>query len=463
MMTRVPLTVRLTIFYLLASTVLLLGMAAFISSAITRHFTELDRETLNDKIRLIQGIANNATSPENLHDRLRDALQNHPGLYVLVDQDDSQLLYKTAGFKFPSSLLQQSLGERANGIMDWSTEHSKYQGIVTKLQVPALSNRNIRIIAAIDTAHHAHFVSGLQRSLWFYVLVGDGISGLLGWWAARAGLTPLRRMKEKVQLVTAHRLDQRLDADAIPIEFADLAKSLNEMLHRLQKDFERLSDFSSDLAHELRTPLNNLLTQNEVVLSRARGLETYRDTLASNGEELQRLSRMVSDMLLLAKAEHGLIRLPNPDHIDLEQEVHALFDFYDALAEENKVRLVLKGQAHITGDKLMLRRAISNLLSNALRHAAPFSDIVVQLEQPIKGDVRISVSNQGDPIPPDILPRLFDRFFRADKARVHLDTDGAGLGLSITQAIANAHGGRVYATSDSGSNIFFIELPASPL
>lgn len=462
MMTRVPLTVRLTSFYMLASTVLLLGMAAFISSAITRHFADLDKETLNDKIRLVQGIAGNATSKENLRDRLRDALQNHPGLYVRIDQDGAQLLYDTADFQFPPDLLGQSLGESENVMMDWSNAHSKYQGIVARLQVPAISTGNTRIIVAIDTAHHAHFVADLRRSLWLYVFVGAGISGLLGWWAARAGLTPLRRMKAKVQLVTAHRLDQRLDVEAIPVEFADLADSLNEMLHRLQNDFERLSDFSSDLAHELRTPLNNLLTQNEVVLSRARGLETYRDTLASNGEELQRLSRMVSDMLLLAKAENGLLKLPNPDQIDLAKEVQALFDFYDALADERKVRLVLKGQAHLTGDKLMLRRAISNLLSNALRHAAPSSDIVVQLEQPIAGAVRISVSNQGHPIPPDILPRLFDRFFRADKARVHLDSDGAGLGLSITQAIAKAHGGRVYATSQGGSNNFFIELPASP-
>ena len=94
-------------------------------------------------------------------------------------------------------------------------------------------------------------------------------------------------------------------------------------------------------------------------------------------------------------------------------------------------------------------------------HVSRLFPLATQLEQPIAGAVRISVSNQGQPIPPDILPRLFDRFFRADKARVHLDSDGAGLGLSITQAIAKAHGGRVYATSHGGSNNFFIELPAS--
>ena len=171
---------------------------------------------------------------------------------------------------------------------------------------------------------------------------------------------------------------------------------------------------------------------------------------------------MVSDMLLLAKAENGLLKLPSPDRIDLAQEVQALFDFYEALAGERTVRLVLRGQGRITGDRLMLRRAISNLLSNALRHAFEGSDIVVELQQQAAGGVRISVANQGEPIAPELLPRLFDRFFRADKARVHLDTDGAGLGLSITQAIAQMHGGRVHASSDAGCNRFSIDLPQAP-
>lgn len=462
MLTRLPLTVRLTGFYLLASTLLLLGMAAFISSAITHHFAELDRETLDDKVRLVQGIAASATSPQNLSDRLRDALRNHPGLHVRIVQEDGQLLHDTAGLQFPARLLRQTPGDPKGGVLEWHDEHSRYQGLVARLQLPELVAGQARIIAAIDTAHHAHFISSLHQSLWLYVLVGAGISGLLGWWATRAGLMPLRRMKAKAQTVTAHKLDQRMDVEAIPVELADLAHSLNDMLQRLQDDFRRLSDFSSDLAHELRTPLNNLLTQTEVVLSRARGLETYRDTLASNGEELQRLSRMVSDMLLLAKAENGLLKLPSPDRIDLAQEVQALFDFYEALAGERKIRLLLWGQGRITGDRLMLRRAISNLLSNALRHAFEDSDIVVELQQQAAGGVRISVANQGEPIAPELLPRLFDRFFRADKARVHLDTEGAGLGLSITQAIAQMHGGRVHASSDAGCNRFSIDLPQAP-
>lgn len=462
-MGRVSLTVRLTGCYLLVSTVLLLGMAGFISSAISSHFAELDRETLNDKIQLVRGIAGKAVLPQDLRERLNDALQNHPGLYVRIEGGDGRLLYDTAAFRFPAALLQQAPTESSSHMLSWSVQHSEYRGTVARLPSSGALQQDGRIFAALDTVHHAHFVADLRQSLWLYVLVGAAVSGLLGWWAARTGLAPLRRMKAKAQLVTARRLDQRMDVDAIPVELADLASTLNEMLQRLQDDFERLSDFSSDLAHELRTPLNNLLTQTEVVLSRSRDLATYRDTLASNGEELQRLSRMVSDMLLLAKAEHGLLSVPNLNEIDLEREVRALFDFYEALAEEHAVRLVLQGAARIRGDSLMLRRAISNLLSNALRHAPKDSDIVVRLGDLPDGGARISVANQGAPIPPEILARLFDRFFRADKARVHLDSDGAGLGLSITQAIAQAHGGRAHASSRGGMNVFSIDLPRTGL
>ncbi len=139
-----------------------------------------------------------------------------------------------------------------------------------------------------------------------YVALAVLASGLFGWWAARRGLSPLRAMASRAKAVTGDKLDQRMPVEAVPVEMAALAADLNAMLARLQDDFRRLSEFSSDLAHELRTPLTNLMTQTRVALSQPRDAARYRDVLASNVEELQRLSRMVSDMLYLAKMEHGL-------------------------------------------------------------------------------------------------------------------------------------------------------------
>ena len=193
------------------------------------------------------------------------------------------------------------------------------------------------------------------------------VSGFLGWVAAHQGLAPLRAMKTRAAGVSGQQLQERMPVDAVPIEMADLARELNQMLDRLQSDFQRLSEFSSDLAHELRTPISNLLTQTQVTLSTKRDVATYREILASNAEELQRLGRMVSDMLFLAKTERS-VELPNKEKFSAAHEILSLCEFYEAVAEEKRISLTTYGDGEILGDRLMFRRAVSNLLSNALRH-----------------------------------------------------------------------------------------------
>lgn len=454
MIRRLSLTARLTALYALVSAAMLLGVALLVSTAVERHFVELDEETLQDKIDLVRGIVGSARTPTELQDRLDDALHNHPGLYVRLDDRQGQVWYGTA--PFPTSALASAPG--AGQTLRWKDGAAALQGLAADIRDSGWTARPLRILAAVDTSHHALFMAQLHRWLGVYVVLAALVSGALGWWAARVGLAPLRAMKARAQQVTAHKLDQRLSVEAVPVELADLAASLDDMLARLQQDFQRLTEFSSDLAHEWRTPINNLLTQTQVTLSHERDSAAYREVLASNAEELQRLSRMVADMLLLAKAEHGLM-LPSWEPIDLAREVNALFDFYDAVAEDKGLSLQLMGSATVQGDRLMLQRAISNLLSNALRHASTPSTVEVRLHQ-ADGHSRLSVRNQGTTIDPDVLPRLFDRFYRADKARTHWPSDGAGLGLSITQAIAKAHGGGVTAESMDGVTTFTLELPA---
>ncbi|MBT9465395.1 heavy metal sensor histidine kinase, partial [Hydrogenophaga sp.] len=292
-----------------------------------------------------------------------------------------------------------------------------------------------------------------------YVVLATLLSGLLGWWAARSGLAPLRIMKERALKVTAHKLDQRMPVEAVPVEMAELANSLNTMLERLELDFAKLMDFSSDIAHELRTPISNLLTQTQVSLSQRRDPDTYRDILASNAEEFQRLARMVSDMLFLAKTDHG-IQLPNREDVALQDEVASLLDFYDAVAEDKELRLRVVGAGMVVGDRLMIRRAISNLLSNALRHAHPGTDVELTIDPRGDGATALCFTNTGDPIDASDLPRLFDRFYRVDKARAHPASDGAGLGLAITKAIMLAHGGSVAVTSVAGTTRFCLQFPA---
>lgn len=456
-MRRFSLTTRLTVLYSGVSAALLLGMTGITAVAVDRHFEQLDHDTLRDKIHLVQDIVAKASSRPDLQQRLDDALQKHPDLFVRVDNAADGVVYSSARFSFPEAVVKAASAQAAPAFSTWQDDRREYRALsATAPSQPALGGE-LRVWAAVDTLHHAHFIHSLQTALWLYAALAACLSGMLGWWAARMGLAPLRAMKARAQAVTAHKLDQRMPAEAVPVEMADLAQSLNEMLERLQRDFQRLSEFSSDLAHELRTPISNLLTQTQVALAQPRDAGAYRDILASNAEEFQRLARMVSDMLLLAKAEHGLL-LPSAEDIALADEVRALFDFYEALAEEKSIRLELSGDEHVTGDRLMLRRAISNLLSNALRHTPPLGRVTVILARTPQA-VTLQLANSGSAINPELLPRLFDRFFRADKSRAHPETEGAGLGLAITRAIVQAHGGTVSVVSADGWTRFTLSFP----
>lgn len=439
---RLTLTARLTALYTLVSATVLLGLGGLTVLAVQAHFDELDQATLRDKVHLIQELGSTSASLAEFTTRLHDVMHSHHGLAVTVRNTDG--------------ILFRSESTHANG-SEAALPPAHWQTVQDTLPSPEPDGGTLSVQAALDPIHHTHFMGRFQLILWAYVALATLASGLLGWLAARNGLSPLRAMKARAQAVSAHRLDERMPVDAVPVELADLAQSLNDMLLRLQTDFERLSAFSSDLAHELRTPISNLLTETQVTLSQKRMADDYRNTLASNSEELQRLARMVSDMLFLAKTEHGLA-LPHPEAIALDTEVAALADFYEALAADKCLQLVTEGAAQMEGDRLMVRRALSNLLSNAIRHAPAHGQVCIAIRSTSQG-AEVSVSNQGEAIAPDVLPRLFDRFYRADTARRHPASDGAGLGLAITRAIMQAHGGTVSASSEHGINRFTLVFP----
>lgn len=442
LLSSLTLTARLTALYTLVSATVLLGLGGLTVLAVQAHFDELDQAALRDKVHLIQELGSTSASLAEFTTRLHDVMHSHHGLAVTVRNAD--------GILFRSESMHADGGGAALPPAHWQT-------VQDTLPSPEPGGGTLSVLAALDPIHHTHFMGRFQLILWAYVALATLASGLLGWLAARNGLSPLRAMKARAQAVSAQRLDERMPVDAVPVEMADLAQSLNDMLLRLQTDFERLSAFSSDLAHELRTPISNLLTETQVTLSQKRTVDEYRNALASNSEEFQRLARMVSDMLFLAKTEHGLA-LPHPEAIALDTEVAALADFYEALAADKSLQLVTEGAAQMEGDRLMVRRALSNLLSNAIRHAPEHGQVCISIRSTPQG-AEVSVSNQGEAIALDVLPRLFDRFYRADAARRHPASDGAGLGLAITRAIMQAHGGTVSASSANGINRFTLVFP----
>lgn len=432
---RFSLTTRLTIFYSLVSTAVLFGMGLLVTVLVERHFEEIDQRFLADKVELVEELSKHASSNEDLRLRLTDALNHHADLHVLVRDEKGAIL-----FSIPDQLAIERLGhDQLPGNSGISSGGHIYRLRSTEIGRNFSPYGSLHVITAVGTERHADFLSDFRLTLLWYGGAVAILSGLLSWWAARRALAPLGSMRDRALAVTANKLDHRMPVEAVPVEMASLAKSLNQMLERLEKDFNRLSEFSTDIAHELRTPISNLMTQTQVALAQHRSDTEYRDILASNAEEYQRLARMVSEMLFLAKAENTR-SLPNTEIIELADEAKSLLDFYEALAEETGVAFLLEGEGKMTGDRLMVRRAVSNLLSNALRHADVGSAITVRIVT-VAEQVSVAVSNLGEPIDPAVVPRLFDRFFRADRSRRQVDAEGAGLGLAIVTAIMHAHGG----------------------
>lgn len=460
-----------------ASTAVLLALGQLIGASVERHFVDLDHDLVEGKFTTSASLLGSIRQPadlERLATLFDSMLVGHDSLALRVEDRAGRIWFSsdaartapagatTTGPARPAHVHDAAghHGDPAALPMQWTHEGRTFRGLSRELPAGLPDGRVFRLTIGVDTEHHDHYMQSFRHTLWTFVAIAVLATGLLGWVAARSGLAPLRRIGREAEAVTASRLDRRLTSGDLPVEVAELAHSLNEMLARLEDSFRRLNELSSDLAHELRTPLSNLMTQTQVGLSRARSADDYRDVLASNAEELERLSRMVSDMLFLAKSDHGLAQ-PAREPVDLQELARQVLSFYEALAAERQLGLEVQGSAVVLGDRSLLLRALANLVSNAIRHAAPGSTVQVAIAPtPAATGVRLSVGNRGDTVAPEVVERMFDRFYRGDSSRRH-DTDGAGLGLAIVRSIAAAHGGSAGATSGDGLTRVFLDLPAA--
>ncbi|AZC23751.1 heavy metal sensor histidine kinase [Pseudomonas sessilinigenes] len=450
-MRRLSLSGRLALLFAACTAVVSLLAGVLFSRASEAHFIELDQQLLDSKLialrSALQDVTTAADFPQHLA-RLQDELRHQPDLALRIDGADGQAWLDT----LPP--LDTPLPTPA-GLHSLDLAGTAYR-IYNAALVPGQAS-SPRLTLMLDITHHQHFLQRMQNLIWLTVGLSALATALLGAWAARSGLRPLRRMSVVAAGVSASSLTQRLPAEQMPAELAELAGSFNAMLGRLDESFQRLSAFSADIAHELRTPLSNLLTHTQVTLTRPRPIEDYREALHSNLEELQWMAQLVNDMLYLAKADHGLLA-PRREMLDLAHETDVLLEFYGPLAEDAQVHLSREGSAQISGDRSMLRRALSNLLDNALRFTPATGWVKVQISERPR-DLCLSIENSGEGIAKEVLPHLFDRFYRADPARREGSSEHAGLGLAITQSIVRAHGGQIHCESGQGWTRFVIELP----
>ena len=446
-MPRLSLSSRLALLFAACTAVVSLFAGVLFSRASEAHFVELDQQLLDSKLIGVRRALHDIQSRDS-EVKLADELSPQADLSLRITGSDGRRWYDSSA-SLPD-LLPQKPG--LSTINDHGTDYRV-------LNAPLFDDKpdSPQLTLLLDITHHQHFLQRMQHLIWMTVGLSALATALLGAWAARSGLRPLRRMSTIARGVSAHSLNARLPEESMPLELAEMAHSFNEMLGRLDDAFQRLSAFSADIAHELRTPLSNLLTHTQVTLTRPRPIEDYREALHSNLEELQWMAQLVNDMLYLAKADHGLL-MPKREALDLAAEADVLLEFFAPLAEDVRVTLNREGHGHMMGDRNMLRRALSNLLDNALRFTPADGEVRVKIIDQPKG-LSLTVENSGDGISKDLLPRLFDRFYRVDPARHEGSSEHAGLGLAITQSIVNAHGGKIHCESENGWTRFVIELP----
>ncbi|MEO8652787.1 MAG: heavy metal sensor histidine kinase [Ramlibacter sp.] len=455
----VSLTTRLSLMFAAAAAGVLLLAGLLFERAGDNQFLEHDRDELSGKLELIQDELGMITTPAamaRLPARLHDAGLGHPGIAIAVAAADGTVLFSTGPVGVIDHLLRgDDIGNTELAI--WPYADHVYRVMAGRFALGIPGSRPASVAIALDITSDQEFRSAFQEFLWFGMFLAVLAMWWLGWVAVRKGLAPLNEVSATMANVSAQQLDQPMPVADAPRELQGLVSSFNRMLARLDESFRRLLEFSSDIAHDLRTPINNLMMQTQVTLSQERAAGDYRNTLQSNLEEFERLSRMITDMLFLAKADNKLV-VPKRVPVELHTEVERLREFYDALATDSGVRLTQSGAATISADRLMIQRSLSNLLSNAIRFTPHEMAIEVTIEEE-PDCATISVANPGPGIPAEHLPHVFERMYRVDRSRREGESDNVGLGLAITRSIVVMHGGTIGVESTDGCTCFTIRLP----
>ena len=320
----------------------------------------------------------------------------------------------------------------------------------------------VLINTALNVTAEEAILKQYRKQIYLVLFIGMLLAGVIGIFIARRGLSPLRRIAVVIQRIRASQLHERLAPAKWPQELTVLATSFDEMLDRLEDSFTRLSRFSTDIAHELRTPLNNLMGETEVALTKTRNIEEYQQILESNLEEYTRLSHMIEGLLFLARAENIDIKLDRTE-IDALNEIQNVLEYYDALAKEKEISVQCSGEGSVYADPVLLRRAVTNILSNAFRYSPSGASIHINVQEDGDQFSVISISDNGIGIEAEDLNNIFERFYRTSSAKFH-DTRGSGLGLAIVKSIMDLHGGTIDVQSKptQGTTVL-LSFPAKKL
>jgi len=461
--------IRLTLWYASVLAISLVTFALLVYYAAARIFYERQDESLRSTAETVASAYMQELEEEGSIAKANEvvlAQMVFPNRYVEVVDTEGRVVAQSSNLVgYSLTLSAATLSEarlRSVGFVVSKTIESESLG-VRVAAVPLSKNSNnpfgfavvaesLNVIEAGLRRLRRDFFAGVPLVLLF--------ASLGGYFLARKSLAPIALMNAQTQRITAENLSSRLDLTNPRDELGQLATTINALLARLDATFTEQQRFIADASHELRTPLAVLRGETEVALEQNRGAEDYRESLALIKDEAERLTRIVENLFILARQpvdQHSIMKEP----LRLNEVVSECVRSAQVLATQRGLRLHLDGatsEVNFTGDDEMLKRMLLNLLDNAVKYTAPGGDVSVALSTQ-NGSARIVVTDSGIGIPSADQPRIFDRFYRVDKARSRA-LGGAGLGLSIAKWIVEAHGGTIAVQSipTQGSE-FIVDLP----
>lgn len=453
-------TLRLALIFALLAFTLLATLGVALYRELERELVMRDDAALISRVDQLRNLLNDSNTLELIKTKpelFQNMLGNHESVLSIAAPGQTPLLLVNPGnIDLPSvppvakdhalSLADVHHLPGVNGVPFSTVAASIDSGDLGSLQVT--SGRLMTERTAVLASYR----------LSVYILAGIAaiMLAVVGYLLVYRGLLPLRRLARHAQGIGVGNLAERLDSQGAPKELLPMIDSFNTMLERLAKGFVQLGQVSTDMAHELRTPINNLLGETQVALQQSRSIESYQQLLASNVEELERLARMLDNMLFLARTDPASA-LRQRQALSAADEVERIAEYFEGLAGDVDIRIHASGDGVIWAEPMLLRRALANLCANAIKYGAPGTELMIQAV-PTTDGINLRVSNRGETIAAEHLPRLFERFYRVDESRER-SAQSNGLGLSIVATIMQLHNGRYSVSSDAGLMCFELFFP----
>ena len=447
---------RLTVWYLAFFSLLLL-----LFSVVLHHLVERALERRLDESLTVEANTASALLADEFHEMNGDAAV--AASEVLADL---RLSGTTVAFLDGPRVLGASTTMASRELLDFVRGAAGAPGIVRQPEAHAavvgqrLGGREYVTIAVEPLDEIAADLALLRRVMMLTLPLAIALAGIGGYWLTRRNLAPLASMAAQAHRITHSSLETRLDAGpAAAEELSTLSASFNELLARLAQSFENMRRFVGDASHELRTPISIIRGEADVALAQERGAAEYKQALALVLDESRRISRLLDDLLNLARADAGRVKL-RAEEFYLNELLAECCRSAQPAAGARGVTLACapEGDLAFRGDEELLRRMVMNLIDNAIRYTPAGGRVTASLAS--RGaDVAIRITDTGAGIAPDVIPHLFERFYRGDKARSRQD-GGFGLGLAIVKWIAESHHGAVEVASAPGAgSAFTVTLP----